>query len=221
MLIKMENLVKTFTMGDSKIHAVNGINLEVEEREMVGIVGPSGSGKSTLMHIMGCLDVPDSGKYYLAGENVAKLNKNRLAEIRNKYIGFVFQSFNLLPRLTALENVELPLQYAGKKNSRKLAEEAIKMVGLEKRMHHEPNRLSGGERQRIAIARALVNNPSLLLADEPTGNLDSKTGNEIMNLFEELNKLGRTIIIVTHDSGIASRCKRIIKMKDGCIIESP
>jgi putative ABC transport system ATP-binding protein len=208
-------------MGDSIIKALDNVSLEIEEGGMVGIIGTSGCGKSTLMNILGCLDRPDSGQYFLAGEDVSRLNKDRLAEIRNQYIGFVFQSFNLLSRMSALENIELPLYYAGKTDTKKTAEAALKSVGLSDRMHHEPNQLSGGERQRLAIARALVNNPSILLANEPTGNLDSKTSKEIMNLFVELNAYGRTIIVVTHDPEIVSRCRRIIRMTDGRIEEQP
>lgn len=217
MLIKTVNVDKIYNMGDSEVRALDGVSIEIEKGEMVSIVGASGSGKTTLMNIIGCLDRPDAGEYYIDGENVAVLNKDRLAGIRNKYIGFVFQTFNLLPRMSALENVELPLQYAGKTNVKGMAEEALRMVGLEDRMHHEPSQLSGGQRQRVAVARALVNDPSLLLADEPTGNLDSRTGQEILKMFDDLNAAGRTIIIVTHDNDIAKRCKRIVRMKDGKI----
>ena len=217
MLIKTVNVDKIYNMGDSEVRALDGVSIEIEKGEMVSIVGASGSGKTTLMNIIGCLDRPDAGEYYIDGENVAVLNKDRLAGIRNKYIGFVFQTFNLLPRMSALENVELPLQYAGKANVKGMAEEALRMVGLEDRMHHEPSQLSGGQRQRVAVARALVNDPSLLLADEPTGNLDSRTGQEILKMFDDLNAAGRTIIIVTHDNDIAKRCKRIVRMKDGKI----
>ncbi|MFH1539750.1 MAG: ABC transporter ATP-binding protein [bacterium] len=220
MLIKTDSLVKTFEMGGTVIRALDGVSLAIDEGEMVGVKGTSGSGKSTLMNILGCLDKPDSGDYTLAGEDVSRLHIDRLAEIRNKYIGFVFQSFNLLPRMTALENVELPLQYAGTHDSRKKAERALVVVGLSGRMTHVPNQLSGGERQRVAIARALVNDPAIILADEPTGNLDSKTSDELMNLFEELNAQGRTIVVVTHDPEVAGRCKRIVKMKDGRIVNS-
>ncbi len=217
MLIKTVNVDKIYNMGDSEVRALDGVSIEIEKGEMVSIVGASGSGKTTLMNIIGCLDRPDAGEYYIDGENVAVLNKDRLAGIRNKYIGFVFQTFNLLPRMSALENVELPLQYAGKANVKGMAEEALRIVGLEDRMHHEPSQLSGGQRQRVAVARALVNDPSLLLADEPTGNLDSRTGQEILKMFDDLNAAGRTIIIVTHDNDIAKRCKRIVRMKDGKI----
>lgn len=219
MLIKTENLEKTFRMGDNVIPALDGVSIQVEEGQMVGVIGASGSGKSTLMNILGCLDRPDAGSYFLSGKDVSKLGRDKLAEIRNKNIGFVFQSFNLLPRMTALENVELPMQYAGNKNTRLSAEKALETVGLTERMHHEPNQLSGGQRQRVAIARALVNNPSIILADEPTGNLDSKTSEEIIDLFVQLNKMGRTIIIVTHDQDIAKRCQVNIRMKDGKVID--
>lgn len=220
MLIKTDSLVKTFEMGGAVIRALDGVSLTIDEGEMVGVKGTSGSGKSTLMNILGCLDKPDSGDYMLAGEDVSRHHIDRLAEIRNKYIGFVFQSFNLLPRMTALENVELPLQYAGKPDTRKKAERALVVVGLSGRMTHVPNQLSGGERQRVAIARALVNDPAIILADEPTGNLDSKTSDEIISLFEELNAQGRTIVVVTHDPEIAGRCKRTVKMKDGRVVNS-
>ncbi len=218
MLIKTVNLEKIYDMGGGAVHALDGVSIEIAEGEMVAIVGSSGSGKSTLMNIIGCLDRPNSGEYFLDGENVATLRKDKLASIRNRHIGFVFQSFNLLPRMSALLNVELPMQYAGKPNTRQAAVEALEMVGLKDRMHHEPNQLSGGQRQRVAIARALVNNPSIVLADEPTGNLDSRTGEEIMRLFGELNKSGRTIIIVTHDNEIAEQCPKNIKLKDGRVI---
>lgn len=215
MLIKTENLVKTYRMGASEVRALDGVSISIDEGEMIGVIGASGSGKTTLMNILGCLDRPDSGAYHIGGENVAGLNKDRLAEIRNRNIGFVFQAFNLLPRLSALENVELPLMYAGKSDTRKIAEKAMDIVGLKDRMRHEPNQLSGGERQRVAIARALVNDPAIILADEPTGNIDSRTSNEILKLFEELNAQGRTIVVITHDHDVAGRCKRIIRMKDG------
>lgn len=218
MIIQAESLVKTYTLGGSVIKALDGVSLTIDAGEMVAITGPSGSGKSTLMHILGCLDRPDSGRYILAGEDVSRLSKNRLAEIRNRHIGFVFQTFNLLPRMTALENVELPLLYAGQNHARDRAEEALRIVGLADRMHHEPNQLSGGQRQRVAIARAIVMNPTIILADEPTGNLDSKTGEEIMSLFLSLNQRGHTIIIVTHEPDIARYCRRQIQLKDGRIV---
>lgn len=197
--------------------ALNGVSLRIEPREMVSIIGPSGSGKSTLMHIIGCLDKPTSGEYRLEGVQVSKLNDNKLAEIRNKKLGFVFQSFNLLSRNTALDNVELPLIYSGAGNRRQRALQALESVGLAQRAHHRPNELAGGEQQRVAIARALINNPSLILADEPTGNLDTQTSKEIMLLFQKLNEQGITIVLVTHEADIAAYTQRSIKMRDGKI----
>ncbi len=218
MIIKTENLVKDYVLGTSVVHALDNVSISIDKGEMVAVTGASGSGKTTLMNILGCLDRPDSGKYFLADEDVSKFSKDKLAEIRNKRVGFVFQFFNLIPRTSALENVELPLLYAGLTNTKKRAEESLKRVGLEGRMDHDPNQLSGGERQRVAIARALVTNPSIILADEPTGNLDSKTSAEILGLFEGLHTDGLTILIVTHDPDIAARCKRELRMKDGKII---
>jgi len=218
MIIQAKSLIKTYRLGESQIVALNGIDFQVEEGEIVAIKGSSGSGKSTLMHILGCLDRPDSGIYILAGEDVSKLSPDRLAEIRNRNIGFVFQNFNLLPRLNALENVELPLLYAGASEAKDRAKDALKMVGLDARTHHEPAQLSGGERQRAAIARAIVTDPAIILADEPTGNLDTKTGEEIMVIFKQLNAHGRTIIIVTHEPVVANHCTRQIHMRDGKII---
>jgi putative ABC transport system ATP-binding protein len=218
-VITAESLVKTYTLGGGVVRALDDVSFEIKDGEMVAIRGPSGSGKSTLMHIIGCLDTPDSGTYVLGGEDVSRLGKDRLAEIRNQNIGFVFQTFNLLPRMTALENVELPIHYAGRKDARENAEAALKIVGLGDRMEHEPNQLSGGQRQRVAIARAIVTSPKILLADEPTGALDSKTGEEILALFKSLNEQGRTIIIVTHDAAIARHCKREIFLRDGKIAE--
>jgi len=215
LIIELHNVKKTYTLGNTLVKALDGISLGIEEGEMVAITGPSGSGKSTLMHILGCLDTPDSGEYMLNGENVAGLSGDRLAEIRNTRIGFVFQTFNLLPRLSALENVELPLLYARRHNAKEQAAEALRIVGLTDRSHHEPNQLSGGQRQRVAIARAIVTNPAMILADEPTGNLDSRTGEEIMALFESLNQQGRTIVVVTHEPDIAGRCQRAIHIRDG------
>ena len=220
MIIEVRDLTKTYWLGDTEVRALDGVDMSVEEGEMVAIIGPSGCGKSTLMHILGCLDSPDSGTYRLAGENVAGLSSDRLAEIRNQRIGFVFQTFNLLPRLSALENVELPLLYARRHDAKDQAAEALKIVGLEQRMHHEPNQLSGGQRQRVAVARALVTNPAMLLADEPTGNLDSRTGVEIMGLFKSLNEQGRTIIIVTHEAEVAGQCRRSIHIRDGRVSDN-
>lgn len=218
MIIEAQSLVKTYRLGESKVVALNGIDLQVEKGEIVAITGSSGSGKSTLMHILGCLDRPDSGTYILGGEDVSKLPPNRLAEIRNRNIGFVFQNFNLLPRLNALENVELPLLYAGAPQAMGRAEEALRVVGLEDRMYHAPAQLSGGERQRVAIGRAIVTDPAIILADEPTGNLDTRTGEEIMAIVEGLNVQGRTIIIVTHEAAVAKRCTRQVHIRDGRVI---
>jgi putative ABC transport system ATP-binding protein len=219
MMIETRDLRKTYRLGDAVVHALYGVDIGVEEGEMVAITGASGSGKSTLMHILGCLDSPDGGAYLLAGENVSSLSKDRLAGIRNKRIGFVFQSFNLLPRATALENVELPMLYGGARDARRKAAEALKTVGLADRMGHEPNQLSGGQRQRVAVARAIVNDPAIILADEPTGNLDSRTGEEILGLFQELNEQGRTVVIVTHDDHVAEHCGRRIRVRDGKVVE--
>jgi len=218
MIIQAQSLVKTYQLGESQVVALNGIDFQVEKGEIIAITGSSGSGKSTLMHILGCLDRPDSGIYILAGEDVSMLSPNRLAEIRNRNIGFIFQSFNLLPRLNALENVELPLLYAGAPEAKDRAEEALRIVGLEDRMRHEPAQLSGGELQRVAIARATVTDPTIILADEPTGNLDTKTGEEIIVIFQQLNAQGRTIIIVTHEQAVANHCRRQIHIQDGKVI---
>jgi len=219
-VIVVRSLVKTYTMGENNIRALDGISFEVSQGEMLAITGASGSGKSTLMHIIGCLDRPDAGEYLLMGENVAQLSKNRLAEIRNRKIGFVFQTYNLLPRMSALENVELPLLYDGRSEEKARAKKALEIVGLADRMHHEPNQLSGGQRQRVAVARAIVTNPDLLLADEPTGNLDSASSEELMHIFNEINAQGRTVIIVTHEHDIARHCKRQIRLRDGRIVDT-
>jgi putative ABC transport system ATP-binding protein len=216
-LIEMTELTRVYDLGPQQIFALNGVNLTIEPGEYVAIMGPSGSGKSTLMNIIGCLDTPSSGSYLLDGVPVETLNDDELAAIRNKKIGFVFQTFNLLARTTALHNVELPLVYAkiSRAERRQLAEEALAAVGLADRMNHQPNELSGGQRQRVAIARALVNRPSLLLADEPTGNLDSQTGREILDLFHELHSRGNSIIMVTHEDDVAQEAKRVVHIKDG------
>ncbi len=218
-VIRTFDLWKTYVMGDQEIHAVSGVDLEIRRGEYVAIMGPSGSGKSTLMNLIGCLDTPSSGEYYINGQLVSDLDDDELARIRNKEIGFVFQTFNLLPRATALHNVELPLIYAGFSAEQRLerAKRAIQMVDLGQRMYHKPNELSGGQRQRVAIARALVNDPSILLADEPTGNLDTATGNEIMALFEHLYQQGNTIVLVTHEHDIALHAHRIVHIRDGKI----
>jgi len=216
-VIRTYDLWKTYVMGDQEIHAVSGVDIEIKRGEYVAIMGPSGSGKSTLMNLIGCLDTPTRGQYYINGNLVSELSDDALARIRNKEVGFVFQTFNLLARATSLHNVELPLIYAGLPSAERLerAKEALKAVDLEARMHHRPNELSGGQRQRVAIARALVNRPSLLLADEPTGALDSTTGNEIMGLFERLYQQGNTIVLVTHEHDIAMHAHRIIHIRDG------
>jgi putative ABC transport system ATP-binding protein len=218
-VIKTEALTKVYEMGAEQVHALNGVDLEIRKGEYVAIMGPSGSGKSTLMNLIGCLDTPSAGKYWLAGRLVSDLDDDELAYIRNKEIGFVFQTFNLLPRATALHNVELPLIYNGTPAEERIekAKKALERVDLAPRMHHKPNELSGGQRQRVAIARALVNSPSIVLADEPTGNLDSKTGEEIMALFATLHQQGNTIILVTHEHDIAQHAHRVIFIRDGKI----
>jgi len=218
-VIRTEALAKVYQMGTEEVHALRGVDLEIRKGEYVAIMGPSGSGKSTLMNLIGCLDSPSSGRYWLAGRLVSELDDDELAYIRNKEIGFVFQTFNLLPRATALHNVELPLIYNGTPSEERLerAKQALERVDLGPRMNHKPNELSGGQRQRVAIARALVNSPSIVLADEPTGNLDSKTGEEIMNLFENLHGQGNTIILVTHEMDIAQHAHRVIFIRDGKI----
>jgi putative ABC transport system ATP-binding protein len=215
--INLENISKVYQVGSEEVHALNEVSLKIDRNEYVAIMGPSGSGKSTLMNILGCLDTPTAGKYDLKGIDVSDMSDNELAEVRNREIGFVFQTFNLLPRATAFHNVELPLIYAGIPSSRRreLTQEALTSVGLKDRMLHKPNELSGGQRQRVAVARALVIGPSIILADEPTGNLDSKTGEDIMALFHEIYKQGNTIILVTHEEYIANHAKRVIRLLDG------
>jgi putative ABC transport system ATP-binding protein len=218
-IIRLEAITRHYTIGEETVKALNGVDLTVNRNEYLALMGPSGSGKSTLMNLIGCLDTPTSGKYYLNGPDVAGLSDNELAEIRNREIGFVFQTFNLLPRYSALDNVALPLVYAGWSKPDRLAraEEVLTQVGLADRMKHKPNELSGGQRQRVAVARALVNNPAIILADEPTGNLDTKTSYEIMALFDEIHRNGNTIIVVTHEEDIARHAFRIVRMRDGVV----
>ncbi len=219
LVIRIEGVTKLYRMGTETIHALRGVNLEIRRNEYLAIMGPSGSGKSTLMNMLGCLDTPSAGRYDFNGKDVARMVDDELAEIRNREIGFVFQTFNLLPRSNALHNVELPLIYAGLRPAvrRERALVALRNVGLGDRIHHKPNEMSGGQRQRVAIARALVNHPSILLADEPTGNLDSRTGEEIMALFEDLYEQGHTIIVVTHEEDIARHARRVVRLRDGLI----
>jgi putative ABC transport system ATP-binding protein len=219
MALEIKNVTKVYQMGNEKVEALRGISLSLVDNEYLAIMGPSGSGKSTLMNIIGCLDTPTSGSYFLEGQDVSKLNGDQLAEIRNQKIGFIFQTFNLLPRADIFHNVELPMIYSGYSTSKrkKMAEEAIEEVGLTDRLNHKPSELSGGQRQRVAIARALVNSPSIILADEPTGNLDSKTGKEIMEILDKLHAAGNTIILVTHENDVAMHAHRILKLKDGLI----
>jgi putative ABC transport system ATP-binding protein len=218
-IISVRNLKKIYYMGANVVNALQGVNLDIHKNEYVALMGPSGSGKSTLMNLIGCLDSPTSGDYFLNGTNVSTMNDGELAEVRNKEIGFVFQTFNLLPRLSALENVALPLVYAGYSKTERLekARQTLESVGLGDRMDHKPNELSGGQRQRVAVARALVNNPSIILADEPTGNLDSKTSLEIIGLFEEIHAQGNTIVLVTHEPDIATHAHRIVRILDGIV----
>jgi putative ABC transport system ATP-binding protein len=220
-VISTQNLTKTYRMGNVEVNALCGVSIEIQKGELVAIMGPSGSGKSTLMNILGCLDLPTEGEYILDGENVSRLSDSQLAHVRNRKVGFVFQSFNLLPRASALANVELPLSYSGvTRGRREKALKALESVGLSDRVKHRPTELSGGQQQRVAIARALVNDPAILLADEPSGNLDSKSGKEIMTLILELNKeLGMTVVIVTHDPNIAARTQRVIHLQDGEVAE--
>lgn len=220
-MIRISNVYKIYKMGDNCINALNGVDLHIKTHEFVAIIGPSGSGKSTLMNVLGCLDAPTSGTYYLDGKEVSKMNDNQLAEIRNHKIGFIFQGFNLLQKLTAMENVELPLIYQGlgARERHRRCKEALESVGLGDRIHHRPNELSGGQQQRVAIARALASKPPMILADEPTGNLDSKSGIEIMNILKQLHADGNTIILITHDNNIAEQAGRTIRIQDGRIVE--
>ncbi len=220
-MIRLEHIFKIYEMGDNKVYALNDVSLHVAPKEFVSIIGPSGSGKSTLMNMLGCLDVPTKGRYLLDGTDVSKKTDDELAEIRNSKIGFVFQGFNLLPKLTAIENVELPLIYSnvGSKERHKRAKEALEKVGLGGRVDHKPTELSGGQQQRVAIARALITNPPIILGDEPTGNLDSKSGKEVMEIFKSLNESGNTVILITHDSGVAAQAKRVVRIQDGKLYE--
>lgn len=220
-MIKITNMSKIYKMGENEVHALNNVNLKIKEHEFVSIIGPSGSGKSTLMNMLGCLDVPTSGEYILDGKEIKKMSDDELAKIRNDKIGFVFQGFNLLPKLTAIENIELPLIYQGvsAKERHQRAKIALENVGLGDRIDHKPTELSGGQQQRVAIARALITNPPLILADEPTGNLDSSSGKEIMEIFHKLNENGNTIVLITHDNGVAAQAQRMIKIQDGKLTE--
>jgi putative ABC transport system ATP-binding protein len=217
-ILEVRDVTKHYRMGTEVVRALDGVSLAIRRGEYVAIMGASGSGKSTLLNILGCLDLPTSGQYFLGGQDVASLSQSALALVRGRRVGFVFQTFELLPRATALKNVELPLVYARVSKRRERAVEALNRVGLGERMSHRPNELSGGQRQRVAVARALAQRPDILLADEPTGNLDSKTGQEILALFEQLNREGQTIVVVTHDANIAKRCRRVIRISDGKIV---
>jgi putative ABC transport system ATP-binding protein len=217
-MIKVEGLARVYKMGTTLVHALRGVNIEIGTGELVAIMGPSGSGKSTFMNLVGCLDRPNAGDYWLDGINVSKMNDNQLAEIRNEKIGFVFQQFNLLPRTSALRQVELPMLYSGMPNRKERAMQALEAVGLASRHHHLPSELSGGQQQRVAIARALVNDPAVLMADEPTGALDTRTGEEIMAIFQRLYREGKTVVLVTHEQDIANHCNRIIRFKDGRVL---
>ncbi|MBP8726003.1 MAG: ABC transporter ATP-binding protein [Saprospiraceae bacterium] len=218
-MIELRGIRKVYQMGDEQVEALRNIDLDIDRNEFLALMGPSGSGKSTLMNLIGCLDTPSSGSYMLNGKDVSSMNDNELAEVRNKEIGFVFQTFNLLPRISALDNVAMPLVYAGasRTNREQIAKERLIDVGLADRMHHKPNELSGGQRQRVAIARALVNNPSIILADEPTGNLDTKTSEEILAIFQKIHEMGNTIILITHENDVAQKAFRIVRMRDGMI----
>ncbi len=220
-MIDLKNIYKIYKLGENEVHALDGVSLHIDKHEFVSIIGPSGSGKSTLMNILGCLDVPTTGEYFLDGKDVSKKTDDELAEIRSNTIGFVFQGFNLLPKLNAIENVELPLIYKdiSAKERHERAKKALASVGLGERVYHKPTELSGGQQQRVAIARALVTEPPIILADEPTGNLDSKSGREVMDLFAKLHDEGNTIILITHDSGVAMQAKRIVKIQDGKLFE--
>lgn len=221
-IIETRDLVKTYQSGQEELRALDGISLTVQKGEFLAVLGPSGSGKSTLMHILGCLDLPSAGQYFLDSENVLVNQDEKLAEIRNRKIGFVFQKFNLLPRFTALQNVMIPLLYRGEaeKKAIEIASKKLEMVGLENRLHHRPNELSGGQQQRVAIARSLVGNPPLILADEPSGNLDSKSGKDVMNIFKGLNEAGNTIVLITHDNEVAKQTKRVVYIRDGKLAEA-